>query len=64
MGSLGHTYKSYNLSSPFRAKALLDCARGMNFLHLSNLLHRDLKPDNIWYLQSPFSQFLRGCLHL
>eukprot|EP00727_Mastigamoeba_balamuthi_P009946 m51a1_g5574 putative serine-threonine protein (634) ;mRNA; r:610301-614671 len=47
LGSLGSLMKHNTLLVAFRMKAALDCARGMSFLHVSNMLHRDLKPDNI-----------------
>eukprot|EP01105_Mastigella_eilhardi_P026604 TRINITY_DN7775_c0_g1_i1.p1 TRINITY_DN7775_c0_g1~~TRINITY_DN7775_c0_g1_i1.p1 ORF type:complete len:1157 (+),score=303.07 TRINITY_DN7775_c0_g1_i1:133-3603(+) len=30
-----------------KVKCMLDIAKGMEFIHKSNVLHRDLKPDNI-----------------
>ena len=30
-----------------KTKALLDAARAMEFLHASNILHRDFKPENL-----------------
>jgi len=35
-----------------QAKIALDIANGMNFLHQSGILHRDLKPDNVLVLSS------------
>ncbi|KAH3765385.1 protein serine/threonine kinase [Pelomyxa schiedti] len=47
-GSLGHVLKQKgSLTERQKVKILLDCARGMNFLHKSGVIHRDLKPDNL-----------------
>eukprot|EP00727_Mastigamoeba_balamuthi_P006645 m51a1_g2600 putative tyrosine protein kinase (776) ;mRNA; r:455370-458765 len=46
-GSFGALMKKTKLPWYFRLKCMQDCAHGMNFLHCSNVLHRDLKPDNI-----------------
>jgi serine/threonine protein kinase len=35
------------LSLLLKLKIALDAAKGMDFLHQSNILHRDLKPDNL-----------------
>jgi len=35
------------LTKLVKAKIALDIANGMNFLHQSGILHRDLKPDNV-----------------
>ncbi len=35
------------MSKLVKAKVALDVALGMNFLHQSGILHRDLKPDNV-----------------
>lgn len=35
------------MSKLVKAKIALDVANGMNFLHQSGILHRDLKPDNV-----------------
>eukprot|EP01105_Mastigella_eilhardi_P000238 TRINITY_DN1029_c0_g1_i9.p1 TRINITY_DN1029_c0_g1~~TRINITY_DN1029_c0_g1_i9.p1 ORF type:complete len:1902 (-),score=319.12 TRINITY_DN1029_c0_g1_i9:1064-6769(-) len=34
-------------SYALKVKCLLDCARGMSFLHHSGVFHRDLKPQNL-----------------
>lgn len=46
-GSLGSAITKEKFSYGLKLKALVDTARGMDFLHRSNILHRDLKPDNI-----------------
>eukprot|EP00727_Mastigamoeba_balamuthi_P004341 m51a1_g13905 putative serine-threonine protein (861) ;mRNA; f:757455-760641 len=46
-GSLGGALEKKSASWGLRLKSLYDCARGMTFLHASNILHRDLKPDNL-----------------
>eukprot|EP01105_Mastigella_eilhardi_P001983 TRINITY_DN123_c0_g1_i8.p1 TRINITY_DN123_c0_g1~~TRINITY_DN123_c0_g1_i8.p1 ORF type:complete len:1797 (+),score=311.67 TRINITY_DN123_c0_g1_i8:24-5393(+) len=35
------------LSDAIKLRCMLDCARGMAFLHASCILHRDVKPDNL-----------------
>lgn len=42
-GNLGSAIKHNKFSYGLKLKALLDSARGMDFLHRSNILHRDLK---------------------
>eukprot|EP00727_Mastigamoeba_balamuthi_P003287 m51a1_g12956 adenosine deaminase, putative (617) ;mRNA; r:9-2984 len=46
-GSLNDCLKKNRLSWPLKLKCLYDAARGCDFLHRSNILHRDLKPDNL-----------------
>ncbi|ELP88440.1 serine-threonine protein kinase, putative [Entamoeba invadens IP1] len=46
-GSLKSAYESSYFSNTLMTKMLLDVARGMVFLHGSNLVHRDLKPENV-----------------
>ncbi|KAH3714368.1 protein serine/threonine kinase [Pelomyxa schiedti] len=47
LGNLANCLKTYPFSPRLKLKCLLDCARGMNFLHSSHFLHRDLKTDNL-----------------
>jgi serine/threonine protein kinase len=47
LGSLGQVIKHHNLPINLRIKMLLDSAKGLNFLHKFNMLHRDFKPDNV-----------------
>ncbi|KAH3744246.1 protein serine/threonine kinase [Pelomyxa schiedti] len=47
LGSVRECMKSHPFSLGLKLKCLLDCSRGMNFLHQSNLTHRDIKPDNL-----------------
>eukprot|EP01106_Pelomyxa_sp_JSP_P006261 TRINITY_DN2005_c0_g1_i1.p1 TRINITY_DN2005_c0_g1~~TRINITY_DN2005_c0_g1_i1.p1 ORF type:complete len:433 (-),score=79.50 TRINITY_DN2005_c0_g1_i1:98-1396(-) len=46
-GSIKATMKRETLSELFKTKCMLDCAKGMTFIHKSSILHRDLKPDNL-----------------
>lgn len=45
-GSLTELLKK-PISFKLKLKILLDIARGMAFLHSSNIYHQDLKPDNV-----------------
>jgi len=48
LGSLGqYLTKDQPLKFRLKVKIALDCAKGMDFLHKCNFLHRDLKPDNL-----------------
>jgi serine/threonine protein kinase len=48
MGSLqAAIHGNKKMSKLVKAKIALDVANGMNFLHQSGILHRDLKPDNV-----------------
>eukprot|EP01106_Pelomyxa_sp_JSP_P000831 TRINITY_DN1121_c0_g1_i1.p1 TRINITY_DN1121_c0_g1~~TRINITY_DN1121_c0_g1_i1.p1 ORF type:complete len:627 (+),score=103.61 TRINITY_DN1121_c0_g1_i1:1029-2909(+) len=47
LGNLTSCMKKHTFSLKLKTKCLLDCSRGMNFLHQSSLLHRDLKGDNL-----------------
>lgn len=44
LGSLHNAIREYEFSYALKLHCLLDVSRGMNFLHQSSLLHRDLKP--------------------
>jgi serine/threonine protein kinase len=46
-GNLNTAIRKNKLTWALKLKCLYDCARGMDFLHRSNILHRDLKPDNL-----------------
>jgi len=46
-GSLNHLLKNENLDPSTRLKIAKDIALAMNYLHLENVLHRDLTSSNI-----------------
>ncbi|KAH3760223.1 protein serine/threonine kinase [Pelomyxa schiedti] len=48
LGNLTSCMKHHGpFSLKLKLKCILDCAKGMAFLHQINVLHRDLKPDNL-----------------
>ncbi|KAH3763853.1 tyrosine protein kinase [Pelomyxa schiedti] len=47
LGNLRVCMKNHKFSTKLKIKCILDCARGMAFLHSSHIIHRDLKTDNL-----------------
>ncbi len=47
LSSLDRVYKLPEFTPPILLKILLDTAEGMRYLAEHNVLHRDLKPQNI-----------------
>ena len=47
LGSLDKVLKSKKLNKELKVKALAEIAHGMDTLHSFNVVHRDLKPDNV-----------------
>ena len=47
LGSLRKHMKKYNLSETMKIRICQDIARGMEYLHENDVIHRDLKTDNV-----------------
>eukprot|EP01105_Mastigella_eilhardi_P022465 TRINITY_DN5525_c0_g1_i5.p1 TRINITY_DN5525_c0_g1~~TRINITY_DN5525_c0_g1_i5.p1 ORF type:complete len:546 (+),score=95.78 TRINITY_DN5525_c0_g1_i5:718-2355(+) len=47
LGNLRACMTQHAFSQELKIKCMLDCSRGLFFLHKSGIIHRDVKPDNL-----------------